>query len=244
MIILNMKKVFLYLAMASIALTSCRKDEDVVEPEVSIDTQNSYDDQAAAKYLETHYFDAKGNVKDFVETDTVNVKLSDLNPVTLPSGVIYVMRPDAQPVDGTPIRPYDVLSLMSNSTTYIANSVDNKVSFGSAFTFRNTLAGSGIPELDPAYFYVKESVFNAATLDVAKQRSYYEIEGLREALEKFQAYNIPDESDYNLQGLIIVPSRAAFARDPHFNYSGISFRNRSFIFNFQVYKSVYSATPR
>ena len=54
MIILNMKKVFLYLAMASIALTSCRKDEEVLQPEVSIDTQNSYDDQAAAKYLETH----------------------------------------------------------------------------------------------------------------------------------------------------------------------------------------------
>ncbi|MGZ5192746.1 MAG: hypothetical protein ACXWVV_02290, partial [Kaistella sp.] len=71
----------------------------------------------------------------------------------------------------------------------------------------------------------------------AKLRSYYEIEGFQEAIKKFQAYDIPDDSNYNLQGVIIVPSRAAFARDAHFNYTGLAFRNRSFVFNFQIYKS-------
>lgn len=233
-----MKKIFLGIAIATLALNSCRKDDDVETiEEVSIDTQNTYDDQAAQAFLETHYLDAKGNIKDFVATDTVNVKLADLNPVTLPSGVIYVMRPGAQPNDGTPIGQYDAIRLMSNTITYVATNNDNKVTFASAYGFKNTIAGTGLPEVDPAYYYVKKSVLEAATTDAAKQRSYYEIEGFQEALKKFMAFDIPDESSYNLQGVIIVPSRAAFARDSHFNYTGISYRNRSFVFNFQVYNT-------
>ena len=233
-----MKKTFLYLALASIAIVSCRKDDtpETIE-EVSIETQNTYDDQAAQNFLETHYLDAKGNIQDFVATDTVNVKLADLNPVTLPSGVIYIVRPGAQPAAGTAIGQYDLLRLMSRSTTYIATNTDNKVAYASPSTFRNTISGSGVPEVDPAYFYVKKSVRDNATAPLAKERSYYEIEGFQEAIKKFQAFNIPDDSNYNLQGVIIVPSRAAFARDAHFNYTGLAYRNRSFVFNFQIYKS-------
>lgn len=241
MIILNMKKTFLFLALASIAITSCRKDDDgEVVPEVNMETQNSYDDEASQKFLETHAFDAKGNIKDYVETDTTQVKLSSLNPITLPSGVIYVIRQGAQPSNGTNIGATDIISLMSTSTTYVATSTDGKTAFTSPYAFKNTITGSGIPELDPAYFNVKQSVLDNATGDLAKQRNFYEIEGFKEALQKFKAFDIPDESNYNLQGLIIVPSRAAFARDAHFNYSGISFKDRSFVFSFQVYKT----TPR
>ena len=233
-----MKKTFLYLALASIAIVSCRKDDavDTVE-EVSIETQNTYDDQAAQNFLETHYLDAKGNIKAFVATDTVNVKLSDMNPVTLPSGVIYIVKPGAQPDPGTTVGTYDLIRLMSRSTTYVATNTDNKVAYSSPSTFRNTISGAGVPEVDPAYFYVKNSVRDAATAAVAKQRSYYEIEGFQEALKKFKAFDISDDANYNLQGVIIVPSRAAFARDVHFNYTGIAYRNRSFVFNFQIYKT-------
>ncbi len=240
MIILKMKRTFLYLALASIALSSCQDDDRVDEiEEVALDTQNSYDDQAIAKYLETHYLDAKGNVKDFVETDTVNTKLSDMDYVTLPSGVVYVVKPSAQPVDGTPIGDTDVIHLMTNTLTYVASNTDGKIEFGSPATFKNTIAGLGVPEIDPAYYYVKKSVVDKLNADngTTYTRSFYEIEGFREALQKFQAYNIPDSENYNLQGVIIVPSRAAFARDPHYNYVGIALRNRSFVFNFQVYKS-------
>ena len=240
-----MKKTFLYLALASIALASCRKDDaaDAVE-EVSIETQNSYDDQAAQNFLETHYLDAKGNIKDFVETDLVNVKLANLNPVTLPSGVIYIVRPGAQPDPGTAVGPYDLIRLMSRSTTYVATNTDNKVAYASPSTFTNTISGAGVPEVDPAYFYVKKSVLANATAAVAKQRSYYEIEGFQEALKKFKAFDISDDANYNLQGVIIVPSRAAFARDVHFNYTGIAYRNRSFVFNFQIYKTTPFAAER
>ncbi len=46
-----------------------------------------------------------------------------------------------------------------------------------------------------------------------------------------------DSDNYNLQGIIIVPSRMAFARDDHYAYNGFIYRNRSFIFNFQLYNA-------
>lgn len=241
MIILNMKKTFLYLALASIAIVSCRKDDDVpTEEEVSIELQNNYDDQAALDFLETHYLDSKGNIKDFVETDTVNVKLSDMNPkpVVLPSGVIYLVRSGAQPNPGTTIGSSNIIHLMSIATTYVATNTNNKISFSSPSVFNNQISTGNI-EKDPAYYYVKNSILRTYNEKYGTNydHSYYEIEGFREALQKFKAFDIPEESDYNLQGVIIVPSRAAFARDIHFNYTGIAYRNRSFIFNFQVYKT-------
>ncbi|WP_228414525.1 hypothetical protein [Chryseobacterium sp. SNU WT5] len=228
----------MFLALASIAITSCRKeDEGEVIPEVSIETQNSYDDQAATKFLETHYFDSKGNIKQLDAADVTNVKLSALNPVKLPSGVIYVMRANAQPNPGNAIGNTDIIRLMSYTNTYIAKEIDSKVSFTSPFLFSNNLAGLGVPDKDPIFYYVNNAKLNSGTSEVEKKRNYYEIEGFKEALQKFKAYDIPNESDYNLQGVIIVPSRAAFARDPHFNYSNVSLANRSFVFNFQIYKA-------
>ncbi|MBF8457008.1 hypothetical protein IV494_07415 [Kaistella sp. G5-32] len=234
-----MKKAFLFLALASIALSSCRTDQPVVEPEVIIETQNSYDDQAALNFLQTHYLDIKGNIKNYVATDTINKKLADLipAPVTLPSGVIYIKRQGAQPDPGKTIGATDIIRLMSVTNSYIAVNADGKSSFVSGYPLRNTVNGTGVPEVDPTYFHVKDETLANATTPEAKQRSYYEIEGFGEALQLFKSFDIPDETNYNLQGVIIVPSRAAFARDPYFSYSNISLRNRSFVFNFQVYKT-------
>lgn len=234
-----MKKTFLYLALASIALVSCKDDEIEVIPEIEITTQNTYDDQAAQEFLQTHYLDSRGNLKDYVSTDTANVKLADLipAPVLLPSGVIYIVRAGAQPDPGTTIGDTDKIRFLSSTVTYVAANIDNKVSFNAPSSFRDGISGYGVPEVDPIYYHVKQSVLDLATTDVAKQRNYYEIEGFQEGLRKFKAYNIPDENNYNLQGVIIVPSRAAFGRDLHYNFNNISYRNRSFIFNFQVYKT-------
>ncbi len=241
-----MKKSLVFLALISVLVVSCKRDETNTEvtPEVSIETQNSYDDEAAQNFLATHYFDVKGNVKELAATDTVNVKLSLLNPITLPSGVVYVSRPTAQPSPGTAVGTYDKISLMSIATSYVATKTDAKVSFNSPSIFRNTISFTGVPEIDPMYYYVKKSVLENATMDVAKQRSFYEIEGFQEALKKFNSFDQPDETNYNFQGLIIVPSRAAFARDQHYNYTGVSYRNRSFIFSFQLYKTVHFTEPR
>lgn len=238
-----MKKLFLYSIMFSVALSSCRKDETVEtykEPE-DIATQNYYDDEAAKKFMTENYLDAQGNIKAFDANDTSddsNTSLANMNPQTLPgSGVIYIVRNNAQPNPGTSIGNTDVIRIMNKGLGYVAMSVDGVIKFSSPAAFVNTIQGNGVPQIDPMYYYVKNATMTAS----GKSRSYYEMEGFQEGIRKFLAYNIPDSDNYNLQGVIIVPSRSAFARDNHYPYQNVNWRNRSFVFNFQVYKS--SARP-
>ena len=241
-----MKKIIFGFAVLSLALSSCKNDTTNPAVEATVydaATQNKYDDQAAIKFLNDYFLDPRGNIKPFTTTDvpsTANVKLADLNPVTLPSGVIYIMRAGAQPSAGTTIGTTDVIRLMANTLTYQATNTNNVVAFNSPQTFRNGITGSGVPEIDPGYYYTKQSVIDS---DPTKTRSFYQIEGFAEALQKFKAFNIPDSANYNLQGVIIVPSRAAFGKDPHFNYIGYSLNDRSFVFNFQVYKTDVRPNP-
>ncbi|MCS3529921.1 hypothetical protein [Chryseobacterium sp. JUb7] len=248
-----MKKIFLYILAGSLCFTACKKDDDdtstYVEPE-DITVQNSYDDQSIDKFLDANYLDAQGNIKAFSSTDTADdhqTKLSAMipAPVKLPSGVVYIVRAGAQPEDSTPpvtgttIGNRDIVKMMLRSKTYLAANTDGNVAFISGSDFVNVIDGGGSPVLDPTYYYIADEnlLIKNATTDVAKTKGYYMIEGFNEALQKFKAFDLPNGANYNLQGVIIVPSRAAFARDPHYNYTGYSFRNRSFVFNFQVYKT-------
>ncbi|MBB4807851.1 hypothetical protein HNP38_003167 [Chryseobacterium defluvii] len=244
-----MKKIFLYILAGSLCFSACKKDndeEEVYQEPEDVAVQNDYDNQSIQKFMNDNYLDAQGNIKAFSSSDTSDdneKKLSQLNPITLSSGVIYIVRPGAQPVDidpttpGTPIAAKDVIRVMMKSKTYVAANTNGNVAFASSVDFFNTIDGTGSPAVDPMYYYVKEKVLTNASTDAAKQRSYYEIEGFQEALQKFKAFNLDNGAAYNLQGVIIVPSRAAFARDAHYNYTGYSFRNRTFVFNFQVYKT-------
>ncbi|HCA07141.1 MULTISPECIES: hypothetical protein [unclassified Chryseobacterium] len=239
-----MKKIFLYILAGSLCFSACKKDDEVEtykEPD-DIAVQNSYDDQAIKKFMSENYLDAQGNIKPFSTTDASDdneKKLSDMPYETLPSGTIYIMRDGAQPSpsEEKTIAPKDILTVMMRTTGYLAGNTDGNISFLSTLAITNTINGTGLPLVDPMFYYVKQSVLDAATATAAKQRSYYEIEGFQEAIQKFKAFNnLPSGSPYNLQGVIIVPSRAAFARDPHFPYNAsFSLRNNTIIFNFQVY---------
>lgn len=246
-----MKKIFLYILAGSLCFSACKKDDTIdsyVEPE-DITTQNTYDDQAIKKFMDENYLDAQGNIKAFSSTDTADdneKKLSDLDYKTLPSGTIYIIRNGAQPApaDEQTIGSTDIIKVMMKATTYLAINTDGNSLFTAATDFMNTINGNGIPAIDPKFYYTSpnDPLIVNATTDAAKKQSYYMIEGFSEALQKFKAFNnFPSEAPYNLQGVIIVPSRAAFARDPYFpyNYPGysqvISLRNKSFVFNFQVY---------
>ncbi|MGV4415333.1 hypothetical protein [Chryseobacterium sp. T1] len=242
-----MKKILLGFAFLGLVLQSCKKDnhDDEVYVEPTVDVQNQYDNEAATKFLDENYLDDKGNIKPFSDTDPSDdnkPKLSSLSPVKLPSGVIYILRPGAQPDPGTVIGETDIIRLMSNTTTYVATKESDIVRFRSILSFRNSISGTGVPDVDPKYYYISptDKLITSATTEDAKKRSYYEIEGLREALQHFKSFNKEDGDNYNLQGIIIVPSRAAFARDAHYPYLQYTLRNRSFVFNFQVYKT----TPR
>ncbi|SMO92388.1 hypothetical protein SAMN06265171_112108 [Chryseobacterium rhizoplanae] len=242
-----MKKIFLYILAGSLCFSACKKDDtpDVyVEPE-DIATQNTYDDQAIKKLMDENYLDAQGNIKAFSSTDTADdneKKLSELSPVTLPSGTIYIVRSGAQPpANPTPayestIKDDDIIKIMGRAYSYLAVNSDGNTSFTSKAAFLNTIDGTGIPVIDPMFYYTKRSILEAGTTDAAKKAKYYQIPGFREALQKFKAFNNPSsEAPYNLQGVIIVPSRAAFARNPHYPYLNTSYRNKSFVFNFQIY---------
>lgn len=234
-----MKKIFLFLAVASLAITSCRKDDETTTTEeVSIETQNSYDDAAIKQFLKDNYFDSRGNIVAFsssITTDDNEKPLSDYSPVTLPSGVVYISR--YTPTAGKSVEAKDVLRLMHKTNTYVAvKGDDGVIKFGSQYVFRNTVDLTGTPEVDPAFYYVKNSVLSSDTYK-EKTRSYFEMEGFQEAIKLFKSCEISDSENYNMQGVIIVPSRAAFARDDHFAYSSYSFRNRSFVFSFQLYKA-------
>lgn len=245
-----MKKIFLYILAGSLCFAACKKDDEVetfVEPE-DISVRNSYDDQAIQKFMNDNYLDSQGNIKAFSSTDTSDdneKKLSELNPVKLPSGVIYIVRTGAQPTSGgVTIDPFNndlnlktQIRAMIRTNYYLATNTDGNVAFSLAGSLDNTINGGGSPKTDPLYYYVKEKVWK----DAGKTRSYYEIEGFQEGLSHFLGFqNMSDGDPYNLQGVIIVPSRAAFARDAHYNYTNYSLKNTSFVFNFQIYK----ANPR
>jgi hypothetical protein len=75
-----MKKIFLFLALASLAITSCNNDDDnnSTTEEVSIETQNTYDDEAIQKFLKDNYFDSRGNIVAFSSTSVVLLLSSSL----------------------------------------------------------------------------------------------------------------------------------------------------------------------
>ncbi len=241
-----MKKIFLYILVGTLALNSCKKDDEIEtykEPE-DISVQNSYDDEAIMKFVENHYFDVQGNIKSFSKTDTIDdnyTKLKDEQGYQkLASGVVVIPRLSQQPNPGNDIGETDILTLLMISKMYYATNKDGNVDFGNGNTFIDNINTSSMT-FDPAFYYVKNSVLKAASSDVAKQRSYYEIEGFQEGIKKFKAYNQENGTAYNFQGAIIVPSRVAYAREPsYYNNSKSSVRNASFVFNFQVYKT----TPR
>ncbi|ASW74602.1 hypothetical protein IQ37_04310 [Chryseobacterium piperi] len=232
-----MKKIFLYILAGSLCFSACKKDDDpqtFVEPD-DVAVRNTYDDQAIQKFLNDNYLDSQGNIKAFSVSDTIDdheKKLSELNPVKLPSGVVYVVRAGAQPTPGKAIGGTDVLKMMIRTNHYLATNTDGTVALNSPGVFVNTINNSGSPLSDPMWYYVKEKTMTEAS----KDRSFFEIEGFQEGLKYFKSFvDKPDGDPYNLQGVILVPSRAAFARSPHYNYTNTSLQNRTFVFNFQIY---------
>lgn len=226
-----MKKIaLLFIAFATLT-TACKKDETTTET-VDIATQQQLDTDGIKNFLESNYVDSKGRIKAFSSTDTSDdnyKKLSELNPVTLNSGVIYIMLPGAQPDPGKAIGATDIIHIMVEANAYIAKSIEGKTILQGKQSFRNTLAGSGVPDVDPSYYYAKQDILTAS----GKGREYFEIKGFKEALQNFKAFNKADSEDYQMQGIIIVPSKAAFGREPNY-YNA---QDRTFVFNFQVYKT-------
>lgn len=233
-----MKKIFLYILAGSLCFSACKKDDEVetfIEPD-DISVRNTLDEQAIQKFMDNNYLDTQGNIKAFSSTDATDdnyKKLSELSPVKLPSGVIYIKREGAQPNSGVAINTdpnsatASLIKTMMRATYYRATDTDGNVALTSGGALLNTIDLEASPVTDPKFYYAKKSIVTDA-----KPRSYYEIEGLQEGLKYFIGFqNLPNETLPNLQGVIIVPSKAAYARDT--NYYNL--QNATFVFNFQIY---------
>ncbi|UFH31330.1 hypothetical protein LNP04_15340 [Chryseobacterium sp. C-71] len=226
-----MKKIFLYILAGSLCFSACKKDDEVetfVEPE-NIEVRNSLDEQAIQKFMDNNYLDTQGNIKAFTAdaADDNFKKLSELSPQKLPSGVIYIKRDGAQPTPGKAIGDNSLIKTMMRGSYYRATDIDGNVALTSGGTLINTIDLEASPVTDPTFYYAKKSMITDA-----RPRSYFEIEGLKEALKYFNGFeNLPNETLPNLQGVIIIPSKAAFARDA--NYYNL--QNATFVFNFQIY---------
>lgn len=252
-----MKKLFFGIFVIMLVVSSCSKDpyDGLINvfPSTSQSTQNSYDDQAIQDYLQNNYINSRGRLSvdstSVVGKDTIkNTKLADMKPVTLSDGTVYIKIPNAQPTNGSVVDSTSVLSLQMVSLTARAIKQDKKIQFANTQSFVNTVDGGGVPALDPQWFYVKNSVIDAAKATEATTntpanlaatfKSYYEIPGFKEAIQNFQGFDLPVIADYSMQGIIIVPSRNAFGkRQYYYNYTGQSLNDYCFIFNFQIYKS-------
>lgn len=233
-----MKKIFLYILAGSLCFSACKKDDEVetfIEPD-NIEVRNTLDEQAIQKFMDNNYLDTQGNIKAFSSTDATDdnyKKLSELSPVKLPSGVIYIKREGAQPTPGVTINTdsssptASLIKTMMRATYYRATDTDGNVALTTGGALLNTIDGEASPTIDPKFYYAKKSIVTDTY-----PRSYYEIEGLQEGLKYFNGFqNLPNETLPNLQGVIIVPSKAAFARDANY----YSLQNATFVFNFQIY---------
>jgi hypothetical protein len=235
-----MKKILLYTCLIGLVATSCKKDDvaETYQEPADIAIQNSYDDQAIQKFLDNNYLDSNGNIKPVIANDTASANHPKLSAIpekqVLPSGVIIIPRAGHQPTPGTTVGNTDKLTMIMTSSSYVAANLNGSVDFNGGTVFYNNITDATMVK-DPAFYYVKKiNVTPSTTYD----RSYFEMEGFQEGIRKFKAFNQPDAANYDLQGVIIVPSRAAFARDNYYTgYSTISLRNRSFVFNFQIYRS-------
>ena len=229
-----MKKYLALILIANLALNSCkREDALVIVPPIPIEEQNANDDAALQNFLQNNTFSDKGTVIPLNdEAKKANRKaLTEYQPVRLPSGVIYLhyYQPDAK---NLLVKNTDAVTMQFAATTYLSGNANGAMNLTQPMDLSNTLTGGGIARQDPYFYY-----FNPAQLAAGLSKSYYEIEGLAEAMVNFRTCNINMEDDYKMQGLILVPSRAAYARDDHYRYNNINWNNRSLVFNFQIYKT-------
>jgi len=244
-----MKKLVSILFVTIVVVSSCKNESNGTPekyPTLDYETQKEYDDSAIREYLNSHYFDEKGIVKVIQKEDSTKTKLFDI-ATKLPSGVVYVLRPDAQPTDGIEVTDEKVLSMMiiSSGTRAVWVKDKNTVDLVEKFSFFDTVNKGGNLLKDPKWHYVKKKDIENEQKRINKNpnnkftvtKDFFEIEGFKEGIKKFKSFNKDPKENYNLQGLIIVPSRAAFGKEPHFNYNGSYMNDCIFFFNFQLYKA-------
>lgn len=238
-----MKKWGLAIFAVVLAFAACKSDDDFREP--SIADQNKWDDDAILVYLEDHYFEPeRGKIKRFDVTDSTDDNFPNLlsQGTKLPSGV-WVIKKNGFVAEG-PIaddNTRDSILISHETMRFKANYEDlaeGQKPYTNEFSILySTINSTGTPAWDP-YFYFTH--ITPSMVENNLNLSHFVMEGFVEGIKHFPSTNTDGSEAYNFQGAIIVPSRAAFGRDVVYvgGSPSYSFRNTSFVFNFELHKVI------
>ncbi|MCB9203158.1 MAG: hypothetical protein H6604_08960 [Flavobacteriales bacterium] len=232
--------------VVSVLIFSCNKDDNSGTVTYSVSQVNENDDVAIEKYLNEYYFDSAGNVKRIDDTEDVTEEenaeqLSNklMNFAEKQDSGIWIVTREAVEADG------DYVSFDNKNTTLQYNMFYFKSYKEDGTVYYRTPATSSTFSTILYGFKPRENPYflDAPLYNDGDVKSDYEIEGILEGLAKFKATNNADYTNYNLQGVIVVPSRLAYGRDKHYvNPTSTSatkvetYEDYCFVFNFEVLK--------
>ena len=219
-------------------LYSCNSNDDNTNQftEYTQNEVNEYDEAALNVVLDTYCFSTLGNIK-VAESETEKANPLKKYATKLPSGVWIVKNPEVKNTEET-IDLNKKLTIHNN--TFYFRSVkkdDGTITHGTIVPEINfsTINYFGEPKTNP--YFIKSTLLNTGD-----SKSDYEIEGLAEGLKEFKMTEKNPEQLYNLQGVVLVPSKLAYARDAHYYLPSSTttkttgFKDCCFIFNFEVLK--------
>ena len=240
-----MKKWGIMLIALAIFSTACKSDDDGYR-DLPRDEQDQLDDQAIIQYLEDHYFEPeKGLIEKYDEDDEEDDQYPSLKSlaVKLPSGVWIAKRPEVV-AEGPKItsNTQDSILISYNSVRFRATNEDlaeNQRLYSKNFaSFYNTIYSTGTANWDPPFYYKK---ITQDLIDKKVDLTYFAMEGFVEGLKEFASVQNSGADLYNFQGAILVPSRMAYERDFVFlggSLDANTYRDNSFVFNFELHKVV------
>lgn len=242
------KKFFVTLIACSAVLVGCNNDDDNgvnKETKIPIEERNALDDEAIQQYMEDFYFNSKGVLTKF---DTIKGNEDDAYP-TLKSlakqdnlGIWYAENPNHKGTGKTIVSNDSTSIYLSSISTYFVatNSTDYKRKYGSLgqFYYSSINTGDGSATQDPTFYYFTPT---ATEIKNGVKREHIELKNFVEGLKHFKTTERATTDLYNFQGVIILPSRLAYARNKYYVQStGLTefsaFRDATIVFNFELPK--------
>ncbi|MGL5234578.1 MAG: hypothetical protein ACRC8Z_07485 [Empedobacter falsenii] len=245
------KKFFVTLIACSAVLVGCNNDDDNgvdKETKIPVEERNALDDEAIQQYMEDFYFNPKnGKLTKF---DTIKGNDDDAYP-TLKSlakqdnlGIWYAENPNHKGT-GETIVSNDESKIYLNieaKSFRATNSTDYKRKYGSIggliYPWNSIDVSDGSSIQDPYYYYFTPTETEAKN---GVKREHLELKNFIEGLKHFKTTERSANDLYNFQGVIILPSRLAYARNKYYvSGSGLSdyssFRDLTIVFNFELPK--------
>lgn len=214
--------------VAFLAIVSCKEERNPYQL-IPLNERNQLDDEAIVIYLKENGFDSKGKIQSLSYLPNGTTSLYELAHKD-ETGFWYVINPEV-PANGESITNEGSSSalLQYNLFSFVPEKYENEKAEKkydlkvNPTMVKTTINTTGVPEWDPSFYYKETSP------------ELYEIPGIINGLKYFKATDRDENAlpAVHFQGVIIVPSRLAFARKSNQLVNGY---DQSFILNFELYK--------